>query len=35
VNPANDCLKCHMPKVPAPAFRRSFTDHYIRLPKDK
>jgi tetratricopeptide (TPR) repeat protein len=34
VNPENDCLKCHMPKVPAPAFHRSFTDHYIRVRKE-
>jgi len=35
VNPKNDCLKCHMPKVPAPALRTSLTDHYIRVRKEK
>jgi len=35
VNPKNDCLKCHMPKVPAPALRTTLTDHYIRVHKGK
>jgi tetratricopeptide (TPR) repeat protein len=35
VNPKNDCLKCHMPKIPAPAVRASLTDHYIRVRKEK
>jgi len=35
VNPKNDCLKCHMPKIPAPALRTSLTDHYIRVRKEK
>jgi tetratricopeptide (TPR) repeat protein len=35
VNPKTDCLKCHMPKVPAPALRTSLTDHYIRVRKEK
>ncbi len=34
VNPKNDCLKCHMPKVPTPALRTSLTDHYIRVRKE-
>jgi len=35
VNPKNDCLKCHMPKIPAPALRASLTDHFIRVRKEK
>ncbi|MGO9465613.1 MAG: tetratricopeptide repeat protein [Isosphaeraceae bacterium] len=35
VNPRNGCLKCHMPKIPAPALRASLTDHYIRVRKEK
>ncbi len=35
VNPKNDCLKCHMPKVPVPAIRTSLTDHYIRVRKGR
>jgi len=31
VNPAKDCLDCHMPKVPVPALHTSLTDHYIRV----
>ena len=33
VNPAKDCLGCHMPKVPFPDLHTSLTDHYIRVPK--
>ena len=31
VNPAADCLGCHMPKVPVPALHTTLTDHYIRV----
>ena len=31
VNPAKDCLDCHMPKVPVAALHTSLTDHYIRV----
>jgi hypothetical protein len=31
VNPAKDCLGCHMPKVPMPALHTTLTDHYIRV----
>jgi hypothetical protein len=31
VNPATDCLKCHMPKVDGAAPHSSFTDHQIRV----
>jgi tetratricopeptide (TPR) repeat protein len=31
VNPAKDCLGCHMPKVPVPALHTTLTDHYIRV----
>jgi Cytochrome c554 and c-prime len=31
VNPRNDCLGCHMPKIPVPTLRTSLTDHYIRI----
>jgi hypothetical protein len=31
VNPAKDCLGCHMPKVPVPALHTTLTDHYIRI----
>jgi tetratricopeptide (TPR) repeat protein len=35
VNPAKDCLDCHMPKVPMPSLHTNLTDHYIRVhPKD-
>ncbi len=34
VNPAHDCLKCHMPKVPMPVLHTSLTDHYIRVHRD-
>jgi len=30
VNPASDCLKCHMPKVEGAAPHATFTDHQIR-----
>jgi hypothetical protein len=31
VNPRNNCLECHMPKVPVPSLHRELTDHYIRV----
>jgi hypothetical protein len=31
VNPAKDCLKCHMPKVPVAELHTSLTDHYVRI----
>jgi hypothetical protein len=31
VNPQNDCLRCHMPKVAYPRLHTAFTDHYIRV----
>ena len=31
VNPARDCLKCHMPKTESKPHRASFTDHQIRV----
>ncbi len=31
VNPARDCLGCHMPKVAVPALHTKLTDHYIRI----
>ncbi len=33
VNPARDCLNCHMPKVPMPTLHAQLTDHYIRVRK--
>jgi hypothetical protein len=33
VNARHDCLTCHMPKVPYPSLHTSFTDHYIRVPR--
>jgi hypothetical protein len=30
VNPATDCVSCHMPKVEDPSRRARFTDHHIR-----
>jgi tetratricopeptide (TPR) repeat protein len=33
VNPAKNCLDCHMPKIPVPALHTSLTDHYIRIRK--
>jgi hypothetical protein len=35
VNPRNDCLQCHMPKVRYNWLHGSFTDHYIRTHADK
>ena len=35
VNPAKDCLNCHMPKVPVPALHTSLTDHYIRIHRER
>jgi hypothetical protein len=31
VNPARDCLDCHMPKVPFAELHTTLTDHYIRV----
>jgi hypothetical protein len=31
VNPAKDCLTCHMPRVPMPTLHTALTDHYIRV----
>jgi tetratricopeptide (TPR) repeat protein len=31
VNPAKDCLDCHMPKIPVPVLHTLMTDHYIRI----
>jgi tetratricopeptide (TPR) repeat protein len=33
VSPAQDCLGCHMPKVPFPDLHTSLTDHSIRVRK--
>jgi tetratricopeptide (TPR) repeat protein len=35
VNPAKDCLNCHMPKMPVAVLHTSLTDHYIRVHRDK
>lgn len=35
VNPTNDCLKCHMPKIPVAVLHTSMTDHYIRVHREK
>jgi hypothetical protein len=35
VNPARDCLQCHMPKVPYSLLHTHFTDHFIRIPGAK
>lgn len=34
VNPAKDCLNCHMPKVELPHLHTALTDHYIRIHKN-
>jgi hypothetical protein len=34
VNPAKDCLNCHMPKMPVAVLHTSLTDHYIRVHRD-
>jgi tetratricopeptide (TPR) repeat protein len=31
INPANGCIKCHMPGVRMDSSHRDFTDHYIRI----
>jgi tetratricopeptide (TPR) repeat protein len=31
VNPAKDCLSCHMPRTAFPAHHSTFTDHQIRI----
>jgi tetratricopeptide (TPR) repeat protein len=33
VNPANDCLKCHMPLNSTAVLHSTFSDHYIRVHK--
>jgi hypothetical protein len=33
VNPAGDCVRCHMPKVRYDQMHVDFTDHFIRVPK--
>jgi tetratricopeptide (TPR) repeat protein len=33
VEPAGDCVSCHMPKVPSVQPHTRFTDHQIRIPK--
>jgi len=35
VNPANGCLKCHMPQVDGIVPHASFTDHHIRIRSPK
>ncbi len=35
VNPARDCLGCHMPKVPMPTLHANLTDHYIRVHREE
>jgi tetratricopeptide (TPR) repeat protein len=37
VNPAHDCLSCHMPKVQTDVPNTTFTDHHIRVnsPRDQ
>jgi hypothetical protein len=34
IEPARDCLKCHMPKVSTPMAHARFTDHFIRVHRD-
>jgi tetratricopeptide (TPR) repeat protein len=34
VNPAKDCLSCHMPKVEGVVPHSSFTDHFIRIHRE-
>ena len=34
VNPAHDCLSCHMPKVKTSVPNTTFTDHFIRVRRD-
>lgn len=34
VNPARDCLGCHMPLLQSPMPHARFTDHYIRVRRD-
>jgi tetratricopeptide (TPR) repeat protein len=34
VNPATDCIACHMPKVSNVVPHSSFTDHFIRVHRD-
>ncbi len=34
VNPANDCVSCHMPPFRSEPLHATFTDHYIRIRRD-
>jgi hypothetical protein len=34
INPAGDCVSCHMPKVETADRQSSFTDHHIRVHRD-
>ena len=34
VNPKENCISCHMPKVEEPTRKSSFTDHHIRVHRD-
>jgi hypothetical protein len=34
VNPTEQCISCHMPKVDDPSRRARFTDHHIRIHRD-
>lgn len=31
VNPAKDCLRCHMPRIHVPTLHLELTDHFIRI----
>jgi hypothetical protein len=35
VNPARDCLNCHMPRVPVAVLHTSLTDHFIRVHRER
>ncbi len=35
VNPAANCIDCHMPKVADPRLQARFTDHHIRVHREK
>jgi hypothetical protein len=34
IQPARDCINCHMPKVKIPTAHTLFTDHFIRVHRD-
>jgi hypothetical protein len=34
VNPKENCISCHMPRVEEPTRKSSFTDHHIRVHRD-